>query len=76
MSTPGATAAEPRIGKPLPEALPRSGFALTEESPKKPNRPRGLAALRDLSGGMVAAWIRPSHHDLGVAHTARGDERE
>ena len=45
-------------------------FPLTEESPKKPNRRAGLAALRDLSGGVVAGWIRPSHHDLGVAHTA------
>ena len=25
---------------------------------------------------MVAGWIRAFHHDLGVAHTARGDERE
>ena len=53
---------------------PRSAFPLTEKSPKKPNR-RG-AALRDLSGGMVAGWIRPSNHDLGVAHTARRDKRE
>ena len=52
----------------------RSGFPLTEESPKKPNRPG--AALRDLSGGMVAGWIRPSNHDLCLAHAARGDERE
>ena len=61
---------------PLPEALPRSGFALTEESPKKPNRPRGLAALRYLSGGVIAGWIRPSNHDLCVAYAARRDKRE
>ena len=58
----------------VPEAPPRSAFPLTEESPKKPNRPG--AALRDLSGGMVAGWIRPSNHDLGVAHAARRDKRE
>ena len=55
----------------VPEAPPRSAFPLTEESPKKPNRPRGLAALRDLSGGVIAGWIRPSNHDLCVAHAAR-----
>ena len=25
---------------------------------------------------MVAGWIRPSNHDLGVAYGARGDKRE
>jgi len=58
----------------VPEAPPRSAFPLTEESPKKPNRPG--AALRDLGGGMVAGWIRPSNHDLGVTHAARRDKRE
>ena len=57
----------------VPEAPHRSAFPLTEESPKKPNR---LSALWDLGGGMVAGWIRPSNHDLGVTHAARRDKRE
>ena len=54
-------------------AEPRVGLEPKEEGPR---RSRGLAALRDLSGGMIAGWIRPSNHDLCVAHAARRDKRE
>ena len=39
-------------------------------------RSRGLAALRYLSGGVIAGWIRPSNYNLCVAHAARRDKRE
>ena len=61
---------------------PRSGFPLrpggTAHRPqpkKRANRPPA-AALRDLSGGVIAGWIRPSNHDLCLAHAARRDKRE
>jgi hypothetical protein len=54
-------------------AEPRVGLEPKGEGPR---RSRGLAALRDLSGGVIAGWIRPSNHDLCVAHAARRDKRE